>query len=204
MRKGCNHTATTKTQHVMIKELAKQSRTYRRFFEDKTIEHSQIVELVELARFCPSARNLQPLKFFISSDPQTNSRIFPTLAWAGYLKDWSGPDKGERPSAYIVMLEDETLSQSTQWDQGIMAQTIMLGAAEKGLGGCMIASVKRDELSAVLDLPPHLKIVLVLAIGYPKENVQITNVVDGNIKYFRDSNGNHFVPKRSLDELIVK
>lgn len=189
----------------MIKELAKQSRTYRRFYQDKAIDKATLTELVELTRFCPSARNLQPLKFYISNDAHTNGKIFKTLAWAGYLKDWDGPVEGERPSAYIVMLEDQNLSQSTQWDQGIMAQTILLGAAEKGLGGCIIASVKRDELSSLLQIPEHLKIVLVLALGYPKEKVEIVDVPqNGDIKYYRDQNGTHFVPKRCTNELIIK
>lgn len=189
----------------MIKELANKSRSYRRFYQQKIIDRGTLVELVELTRYCPSARNLQPLKFYIANDNSTNQKIFPTLAWAGYLKDWNGPEEGERPSAYIVILEDETISQSTQWDQGIMSQTILLGAAEKGLGGCIIASVKRDELAELLHIPKNLKIVLVLALGYPKETVNIVDIQpNSDIKYYRDENGNHFVPKRGIDELIVE
>jgi nitroreductase len=112
--------------------------------------------------------------------------------------------EGERPSAYIVILEDRRISESTQWDQGIMAQTIMLGATEKGLGGCIIASVRKEDLSRTLDLPEHLKVVLVLALGYPKEEVVIEQIPEnGSVVYWRDSQGVHHVPKRDMDELIV-
>lgn len=188
----------------MLSDLVKKNRSYRRFYQDRIIERSQLVELVNLARLCPSGRNLQPLKFYISNESILNKDIFPALAWAGYLKNWDGPVEGERPSAYIAILEDQKISYSSQWDQGIMAQTIMLGAAEKGLGGCIIGSVKKEELAKLLNLPEHLKIALVLALGYPKEEVVVENISgDGSIVYWRDSAGVHHVPKRSIDDLIV-
>lgn len=189
---------------IMLSDIVKRNRSYRRFYQDKTIDRKELIELVGLARLCPTGRNLQPLKFFISNDEPLNERIFPALAWAGYLKDWDGPEVGERPSAYIVILEDQRISYSTQWDQGIMAQTIMLGAAEKGMGGCIIASVRKEDLGKTLNLPEHLKVVLVLALGYPKEEVVIEQMPEnGSVVYWRDSHGVHHVPKRGLDELIV-
>ena len=189
---------------LMLIDIVKRNRSYRRFYQDKPIDRNELIDLVGLARLCPTGRNLQPLKFFLSNDELLNKKIYPSLAWAGYLKDWDGPVEGERPSAYIVILEDRRISESTQWDQGIMAQTIMLGAAEKNLGGCIIASVRKEDLSRALNLPEHLKVVLVLALGYPKEEVVIEQMPEnGSVVYWRDSQGVHHVPKRDLDELIV-
>lgn len=188
----------------MLIDIVKRNRSYRRFYQDKPIDRKELIDLVGLARLCPTGRNLQPLKFFLSNDELLNKKIYPSLAWAGYLKDWDGPVEGERPSAYIVILEDRRISESTQWDQGIMAQTIMLGAAEKNLGGCIIASVRKEDLSRALNLPEHLKVVLVLALGYPKEEVVIEQMPEnGSVVYWRDSQGVHHVPKRDLDEIIV-
>ena len=125
--------------------------------------------------------------------------------WAGYLRRWSGPEEGERPSAYIVILGDTEIRKSFGCDHGIAAQSIMLGATERGLGGCMIASIDRSELRQVLDIPKHYEILLILALGKPKEKVVIEEVgPDGNIQYYRDAQGVHHVPKRSLDELILR
>jgi len=157
---------------------------------------------VELARLSPSAANLQPLKFFISNDPIKNAEIFPHLAWAGYLKDWPGPAAGERPAAYIIILGDTKISKSFGCDYGIAAQSILLGAAEKGLGGCLIGSIKRQPLQALLNIPDQYEILLVIALGTPKEKVVLENIADGNIKYWRDKNDVHHVPKRSLEEII--
>ena len=160
---------------------------------------------MNLARLSPSAANLQPLKYVICADPELNKQIFPTLAWAGYLRPWMGPEEGERPTGYIVILGDAEISKNFGCDHGIAAQSIMLGAAEKGLGGCMIGSIEREQLRKVLNIPGRYEILLVLALGYPREKVVLEEVgPDRDIKYYRDSNDIHHVPKRTLDEVILE
>ncbi|MFL7792799.1 MAG: nitroreductase family protein, partial [Anaerolineae bacterium] len=125
--------------------------------------------------------------------------------WAGYLKDWKGPEEGERPAAYIVILGDTEISQDFGCDHGIAAQSIMLGATEAGLGGCMLGTLDRDELRQVLQIPERYEILLVLALGKPKEQVVIEEVgPDGDIRYWRDSEGVHHVPKRPFAEVILQ
>ncbi|MBE0524494.1 MAG: nitroreductase family protein [Methanosarcinales archaeon] len=188
----------------MINDLILKNRSYRRFFQDNAIEIETLKELVELARLSASGANLQPLKFIISNDPEKNALIFPHLAWAGYLKDWAGPEEGERPAAYIIILGDAKISKNFGVDHGIAAQSIMLGAVEKGFGGCVIGSIQREGLREALTIPFQYEILLVLALGKPKETVVVeTAVQNGDIKYWRDGNGIHHVPKRPLDELVI-
>jgi hypothetical protein len=147
---------------------------------------------------------LQPLKYILCCEPEKNALIFQHLAWAGYLKDWPGPADGERPSAYIIILGDTEITRSFGCDHGIAAQSILLGAAEKGLGGCIIGTVKREELRRALALPARYEILLILALGKPKETVVIEPVgTGGDIKYWRDNQSVHHVPKRSLDGIIL-
>ncbi len=189
----------------MIKDLVKKNRTYRRFYEDFTIERNILEELVNLARLSASGANRQTLKYILSCEKNKNDVIFPTLAWAGYLKDWPGPANGERPSAYIVILNDTEINKNYWCDPGIAIQSILLGATEKGLGGCIFASVKRDELRATLKIDERYEILYVLAIGKPKEKVVLETVgPDGDIKYWRDNQGVHHVPKRSLEDIILE
>lgn len=188
----------------MIADLVKKNRSYRRFYQDVAIDVTTLTDLINLARLCPSAANLQPLKYVISCEPGKNALIFRHIAWAAYLKDWAGPKEGERPSAYIVVLGDTRLAKSFGCDHGITCQTILLGAAEQGLGGCMIGSVKRKQLRDALAIPAHLEILLVVALGKPKETVVIDAVgPEGNIKYWRDTEDVHHVPKRGLEEIII-
>jgi nitroreductase len=188
----------------MLKDLILRNRSYRRFRQNVSVDRETLRELVDLARLSPSAANLQPLKYVLASDPETSARIFPHLAWAGYLTEWPGPAEGERPAAYVIILGDTQIVQSSGCDHGIAAQSILLGAAERGLGGCMIGSIQREALRAALNIPARYKILLVIALGQPAETCVIEPVGQaGDIKYWRDAASIHHVPKRSLDELIL-
>jgi nitroreductase len=189
----------------MMRDLVRHNRSYRRFSQADAIDIQTLKELIALAGLSPSGGNLQPLKYVLSCNPSTNDMIFRHLTWAIYLKDWPGPAVGERPSAYIIILGDKTIAGSFGYDTGIAAQSILLGAVEKGLGGCIIGSVAREKLAAALDLPEHLEILLVLALGKPAEEVVIDPLgPEGKIQYWRDSRGVHHVPKRSADELVFR
>jgi nitroreductase len=189
----------------VIRDLVRRNRSYRRFREDAAIEMEILEELVDLARLSGSGANRQPLNYILSRNGETNALIFHNLSWAGYLKDWSGPDEGERPSGYIIILGDTEVTKSFGCDHGIAAQSILLGATEKGLGGCMIGSVNRQGLTQALEIPDRYEILLVLALGTPKEEVIIeASGPDGDIEYWRDSAGRHHVPKRSLESIIVE
>jgi nitroreductase len=188
----------------MIKDLVLKTRSYRRFHQEVGIELETLKDLVDLARCSASGANRQPLKYMLSCDPKENAGIFPHLRWAGYLKDWSGPSDGERPSAYIVILGDKEISNSFGCDHGIAAQSIMLGATEKGFGGCMIGSIDKNGLRQVLDIPERYEILLVLALGKPSETVVLEEVgPDGDIRYYRDDEDVHHVPKRVLEDIIL-
>ncbi len=188
----------------MIKDLVFENRSRRRFQEDVSIEMDTLKELVDLARCSASGANRQPLKYILSSDPEKNKKIFPNLFWAAALKDWPGPAEGERPSAYVVILLDKELSESAGVDQGIAAQSILLGAVEQGFGGCMMAAINRDGLREVLQIPDRFDILLTIALGKPDEEVVMETVgPDGDTNYWHDENGVHHVPKRPLDEIII-
>lgn len=188
----------------MLKEIIQNNRSYRRFYEDYSIDEKSLRELVDLARLSASGSNLQPLKYILSYTKEKNELIFPLLGWAGYLRDWPGPVSGERPSGYIVVLGDKSISSSFDKDLGIAGQSMLLGATEKGLGGCMIGNVKKNELRTALSIPEQYEILLVIALGKPKENVIIETIGQGgDVKYWRDAEGNHHVPKRTLDDLII-
>ena len=190
---------------MVIKDLITSNRSYRRFYQEVSIERETLRELVDLARLSASAANLQPLRYILSFNPQRNALIFPHLAWARDLKDWPGPEEGERPSAYIVILGDNDIASNPGVDHGIAAQSILLGAAEMGLGGCMIGSIQRDELKKALDIPEKYKVLLIIALGEPAEKVKLEEIEKGaDIKYWRDDEGIHHVPKRSLLEIIIR
>ncbi len=187
---------------VNFKNIVTRARSYRRFYENKKISEKTLKGLVDLARLSASAGNLQPLKFIISCQKPKNDLIFPTVSWAIYLKSWGGPKEGERPAAYIIILGDRNTSKWLEWDCGIAAQTVVLSAASKGLGCCMFLTINRDMLRNSLKIPQEYEILLVLALGKPKEKVVIDDF-KGDIKYYRDEKQTHHVPKKPLKELVL-
>ena len=188
----------------MFADLVRQNRTVRRFRQDEPVAEATLRELVDLARLSASGGNRQPLKYVLSCDPDKNARIFPHLAWAGSLKDWPGPAEGERPAAYILILLDKELRPNAGVDHGIAAQSITLGACEKGLGCCMMGAIQRQNIKEELGIPERYDLLLVLAIGRPAEQVVIDDAAPGgDVTYYRDENDVHHVPKRTLDEIII-
>jgi nitroreductase len=187
---------------MTLSDLLRLSRSYRRF-QQRPLNESDLVDLVRLTRLCPSAANRQPLKYLIAWRSDQNAKIFPHLRWAAALAPWPGPAEGERPTGYIVILGDHRIGGRWDWDCGIAAQTISLGATERGLGGCMIASIDHTSLRDVLDLPAHLEILMAVALGKPGESVQLHDSPPDERPYWRDESGVHHVPKRPLSELLV-
>ncbi len=184
--------------------LVKNSRSYRRFDESIPVSGETLRAFVSLARLSPTGMNAQPLKFWLSNTKEMNALIFPHLGWAGGLKHWHGPVEGERPSAYIIILGDTAIKESFGVDHGIAAQSIMLGAAEKGLGGCIMGSAKKEALRSALGIPDRYEILLVLALGKPAEVVVIDDLDDHeDVSYYRDQDDVHHVPKRRLEALIL-
>lgn len=188
---------------MQMAELVRKARSYRRFTQEP-LSTALLEGLIDLARLSASGGNVQPLKYIISCDAETNAKIFPSTVWAGYLTAWEGPAEGERPTGYVVILHDTEVSKGTGVDQGIAAQSIVLGAMEQGIGACMIGSIKRPELRASLAIPERYEVLLIVALGHPAETVVLEEVGgDGSIKYYRDGDDAHHVPKRSLAEVIV-
>jgi nitroreductase len=187
-----------------VLELVKRNRSCRRFDASHAMDLDLLRELVEHGRLSASAANLQPLKYILSKDRAKNDEIFSCLGWAAYLKEWKGPVEAERPTGYIIIMGDLSITKNFRCDHGIAAQSMLLGAREKGLAGCMIAAINQKRLREVLGIDENQEILLVIALGKPLETAVIENLEPGgDIRYFRDGDGIHHVPKRSLDEIIV-
>lgn len=190
-----------------MREIIAKTRTFRRFFQKEAISIDVMHELVDLARLGGSARNGQPWQYMVINTPELCEKVFPFLGWAGYLSDWKGPIEGERPSGYILCLLNthwlKGPETEAQFDLGVATQNLLLVAMEKRIGGCRIGSFN-PKLATLFDLPSHLKISLVVALGRPRETVILEECkTDSDIKYWRDDEGHHHVPKRSLDSCLV-
>ena len=185
----------------MLRDLVIKNRSYRRWYQDVSVNTETLRELIDLARLSPSAANQQALKFILSNDPQKNASVFPNL------RIDNDPIEGERPSAYVIILYDTRIPRIpgiAHVDLGIAAQTIHLGAVEKGFGGVMVANINKDGLRKALDIQADFDILLVLALGKPNEEMVIETMGDdGSLQQWWDDKRARHVIKRPLDDLIL-
>lgn len=188
----------------MIRDLIIKNRSYRRFDSSVKLSAEQIKNWIDLGRMSASGRNMQPLKYVIVTNPEVFKKIFPFLGWAGYLNNWKGPAENERPVAYVVVLKDRQISDNHYCDDGIAIQSMMLGVVEEGFGGCIIGSVNKSKVARLLELDEKLEILWLLALGKPSENVVLEEAKGNDIRYWRDKDDIHHVPKRALNEIVLK
>ena len=190
----------------MIKELVEKTRSYRSFKPGTEIEESLLLEIVDIARKCSAAMNTQPLKYRIVTEKNERSELLAITRWAAKL-GIKLPPEGHEPAAYIVICHDESVAAERPiflYDVGIVTQTIMLAATERGLGGCIIGSATEDAIKQVLGLGDGIVPKLILALGVPDEKVVLVEAEGSDTSYYRDENGIHYAPKRTLDEVIIK
>lgn len=188
---------------MQLKELLKKNRSYRRFLEAEKVPSAKAEQWIKNLRYTSSMRNAQPLKYILIQDPKLLDEIYPTLRWAGYLKEWDGPAKGERPSLLVVQLLDKNLSSSSRFDEGIQLAALTLQASEEGYGCCIIGAFDAAALTAILSLPEQYKPLTIVAVGRPSEQVEIEELQGNQIQYYRTPDEVHHVPKRKGDELLL-
>lgn len=187
-----------------VKSLIAKNRSYRRFDFDRKISEDVLVELVDAARMSQSAANLQPLSFIIIYREEMVVKVHRHMRWAGYLPDWSGPVDAERPVAYIIVLGNTEIRQTyREVDAGLAIQNMCICSAAEGIGSCIIGNLDKSALMELLEIPEQYEIIYAVALGYPVENVQMVPFT-GDVKYYRDEQQTHLVPKRSLKDILVK
>lgn len=185
--------------------LVTSARTCRRFCQNEPLPSGFLTWLVDCARLTPSAKNQQALRYAIIESREACEAFFPALRWAGALPDWPGPKEGERPTGYIVILANpEKKGSLLSIDLGIAAQTIQLAAASRHVGCCIFQTYDARIIRSLLDLPPNLDVLMPLALGVELEERHVVAIPEsGSLNYWRDDKGVHYVPKRSLEDVLV-
>lgn len=191
----------------MIKDLARQSRSWRGYDESRRISREELLEFVDAARYAPSSVNGQPFQYILAWEKEKVDLIQPLTGWARALPHMKLPHPGKCPTAFII------ICQNTEWaadlnryprDVGAVAQTMLLAATEAGLGGIMIGNFSPNKVSEALNLPEYLVPMLIVAFGKPDEDIRLVEVETGeSLKYYRDEKDVHYVPKRKLKDVVI-
>ena len=183
-----------------IYEVTTSRRSIRRF-KDISVPHQILGRCVNAARLAPSAANLQPLEYIVVDDDKLLDEVFSTLGWAAYIRPAGDPPQGKRPKAYIIIVNHSNAGTPfTACDVGAAMENMILVAWAEGVGSCAIASVDRDKLRSILNIPGDYEIPLVLALGYPDES-PVEEPFDESVKYWKDEDGVLHVPKKKLEQV---
>lgn len=191
----------------MFRDLVVANRSYRGYDESYRFTKEQLTEYIDLTRYTASSVNAQPLKYHIAYEKDEVDLIQSMTKWARALPKMTLPHDNMHPTGFIIICQDKDISDNLaryQKDIGIVAQTILLAAVEEGLGGCMIGNFVPEEVKEKMNFADNLQPMLIIALGKPNENIIITEIENGDsIKYYRDENDTHFVPKRKLNDILI-
>ena len=189
---------------MSVLELMKTRRTYRRFAQ-RPVPEEVVAQMLEAARYAPSAANLQPLKYLVIRSPELVEQVFARTRWAGYLPPEDGvPKEGERPVLFVVVLEDSQISKSVYvaTDAGLAISNMTLAAWDKEVGSCIMGAINKPALTELLGIEEPLKLAYMVAFGYPTHKAHIVPLTaDTGVKYYLDENRDYCVPKRSAEEI---
>ena len=187
---------------MSIYETIISRRTIRKFKQEK-IDPEILKKIVNAGRLAPSAANLQPLEYLIIDDEELKKKVFPNLAWAGYIKPEGDPGEDERPAAYIIILADKKINPAPERDIGASVENMNLASQEEGIGCCWIGAFKAKEINNIINVPTNISVELILAMGYPLEKPVPEDIEkESSIKYYKDESGTLHVPKRKLKDIL--
>lgn len=191
----------------MFKDLVRANRSYRGYDESYHFTKEELADFVDHARLAPSSVNAQPFRYYLAWEKDEVDKIQSLTKWARALPDLELPHKGMHPTGFIIICQDTNIGESLtryQKDVGIVAQTMLLAAVEKGLGGCMIGNFQAGPVKEALGLSQNLAPMLIVALGKPAEKIVLTEVDEGDsVQYYRDDEDVHYVPKRKLSDIII-
>ena len=184
-----------------VYEAIKSRRTIRRF-KQEAIDAAILERMVDAGRLAPSGANCQPVDFILVTEPGLCKKVFDTTAWAGRVAPRRTPEPGQQPTAWIVVLLNcKRGPVAAKHDAAAAIENILLAGVAEGVGSCWIGSVKREELTKILNVPEHCAIDSVVALGYPDES-PVAEDTDEDIAYYLDDKDVLHVPKRKLKDVL--
>lgn len=191
----------TKRRTATLRRLLLHNRSYRGYDNSFVVREDQLRRIIEVATLCPSARNQQVLRFRPVLKDESD-KVLSHIRLGGALPELHLPFPGNEPNAFVVICSTVEESKYVDMDLGIVAQSMLLQATEIGLGGICIGAFDHEPIKEALNLA--YEPLLVLAIGRPKESIELVECHEGDSLTYYRNNDIHYVPKLSLDDLILK
>jgi nitroreductase len=160
-----------------------QRRKSVRSYEPTPVPVEKLRKVLEAARLAPSAGNIQPWQFVVVMNPDKRRQIAKGCRFGRFL--------AESP---VVIVGSGNQKASPRWyavDTSIAMENLVLAATNEGLGTCWIGTFNEKQIREMLKIPDHLKVVALLALGYPREKLDILGKVAHIIR-----------PKKRLEKIV--
>lgn len=194
-------TAKRGKSHPSIAKLLLRNRSHRAYDNSFLVREDQLRRIIDVNRLTPSARNQQVLRFRMALDNEAD-KVLPHIKMGAALPELHLPEKGSEPRAFIIICSTVEESRFVDIDLGIAAQSMLLQAVEIGLNGICIAAFDKQKIREELQLP--FEPLLILAIGRGKDNIQLSEISANESHNYYRKEGVHYVPKLTIEELIIK
>ena len=185
-------------------EFLRSRRTYRRFAQ-RAVPHEILTEAVDAARMASCGANRQTVRYIVVESADAVAAVQPLVHWAAYLPPEQGtPKADELPTAFIAVLQDDNLPGASDVDVGLALGSLTAAAWAHGVGSCIMGAIDRPALKELLALPEGVRLCYMVALGYPTHESHLVEMQDGSVKYYLDADRNYCVPKRGMDEVLLK
>jgi nitroreductase len=136
-----------------------------RSFRSDPVPQEVLDDVLEVARWSGSATNKQPWEILIIRERDTLRSLASVEGYAGHL--------AEAPLGIVLVMAGERAEQET-YDEGKLAERIMLAAHAHGVGSCIgwFAGSGRDAAREQLRIPKEKVVRTAISLGYPDEGAR--------------------------------
>lgn len=194
---------TVKRVGHTLDSLLLKNRSCRGYDHSVRVGEDVLRKIVAVNTKIPSARNQQALRFRLVAAEDEVSVVNQNIKLGGALPELHLPFPGTEPLSFIIVCSAIEPERYVYVDLGISLQSMLLKAVEIGLNGLIVCAFNAKEIAEALhlEMPP----LAVLAIGKSAERFKLVDMPsDGSVKYYRDADGVHCVPKRGVEEILIR
>ena len=185
---------------IPLNRLLLLNRSHRGYDQRRMVTLDELRRIVSINTRIPSARNQQCLRFRMVTADEAHL-VLPHIKLGSALPDLHLPIEGSEPQAFIIVCTTIEENKWVDMDLGISAQSMLLKATEMGLNGICIGAFNAQAITETFALP-HTPL-LVIAIGKGAEQIQLTEIAEGDSHTYYRQEGIHYVPKVKLDDLLM-
>lgn len=186
--------------NTSLDTLLKRNRSYRGYDKSRKVTLEELRQIVAVTTLVGSGKNLQRLRYRLVTGEDA-AKVLPNIVLGAALPEEHLPKPGTEPEAFIVACCTGEEDKVVDIDLGIAAQSMLLKATEMGLGGIFILNFRAEAIREALSLPSRP--IAVIAIGKGAEDIYLIPVHAGaSLDYYR-KDGVHFVPKLTLDDILI-